>query len=644
MYFGLESCTETEIRYNFRVMIRRLGALALVASLLAATGWSKDKWIRLRSPNFEAYSNSSEKKSRKLLSELEQFRAVFFALFGLDGARQLPVRVMIFRDDASFAPYKPLYQGKPSSAAGYFQQGRDYNLIAMRQDTEGESLRIIFHEYVHLLTSSVPRRWPVWLNEGMAEFYSTFRISGDKVILGSPVSYHANLLREKTMLPLGRLLDVAENSVEYNEESKKGILYAQSWAFVHFLMMDDQAARRPQLTKYIQLLYEGRGAREAAGEAFPESFEQLEAELRRYVSQPAVYTLSVKLEDFQAVHQISVQPVSEAGALVRLGDVLLHTRRLDEAAALYQKALNLNPGALEAYEGMGLLALRKGENEQARFYLEKAAAANSDNFLVHLYYGRSLMEAAGIFRGGRPDLSENQFRTAAAHLRRAGELMPGSAEAHYLLASLHLVAQRDLEQGVVAIRRSLRLKPQDRDYLQTLADLQLGLRDWKGARETIEELDSTGSFEARQLAAERLRYLDYLERLEREPDSAAGDDAPPLPISTRSETGAVETLTPDVECLPDFTDISAAVALEGRLLRVECDSAIVYVVEINGRETRLVGENPALPVVFGCEIRLETFECGPLEYPVTVFLPSDLPKDEATGHSLVRAIELKAPE
>ena len=44
-----------------------------------------------------------------------------------------------------------------------------------RQDPES----IIFHEYVHFLTSGGKRSLPIWLSEGLAEYFSTFAVSGD---------------------------------------------------------------------------------------------------------------------------------------------------------------------------------------------------------------------------------------------------------------------------------------------------------------------------------------------------------------------------------------------------------------------------------------------------------------------------------
>ena len=67
---------------------------------------------------------------------------------------------MVFKNDGSFKPYKPLYNGKPANLSGYFQPGQDENVIALDIGAnEQRRMSVIFHEYTHLVTSVTPREW-----------------------------------------------------------------------------------------------------------------------------------------------------------------------------------------------------------------------------------------------------------------------------------------------------------------------------------------------------------------------------------------------------------------------------------------------------------------------------------------------------
>src|SRR5205085_9448629 len=137
---------------------------------------AKDKWINLQTQNFNVIGNVEEKKMRELALKLEQFRFTFSQIYpGTPSAEPVPVTVIFFKDDNSFNPFKPVYKGKRrNDVEGFFQSGEDENIIAL--NSSDEALRIIFHEYTHLLTSYSSIDLPPWISEGLAELYSSFEI------------------------------------------------------------------------------------------------------------------------------------------------------------------------------------------------------------------------------------------------------------------------------------------------------------------------------------------------------------------------------------------------------------------------------------------------------------------------------------
>src|SRR5262249_51534375 len=155
-----------------------------------------------------------------------EFRATFAMLFPNAGKKSsIATTVIVFKDDGAFKPFKPLYEGKPINAAGYFQSGSDVNFIALNGDIEKPN--VIYHEFVHSLTNDATQRLPAWASEGLAEFYSTFQSSGKTVDLGRLIGYHIQLLREKPLIPLETFLAVDQKSPYYNEQAKQGMFYAQ---------------------------------------------------------------------------------------------------------------------------------------------------------------------------------------------------------------------------------------------------------------------------------------------------------------------------------------------------------------------------------------------------------------------------------
>jgi hypothetical protein len=115
-----------------------------------------DTWLSLRSRNFFLVGNASEREMRRVAVRLEQFRHAFSQLASRASFDSpVPTTVIVFKNDSSFRPYKPLYNNRPASLAGLFQSGDDMNYIALAvggSSVGNDPFAIIFHEYVHLLT------------------------------------------------------------------------------------------------------------------------------------------------------------------------------------------------------------------------------------------------------------------------------------------------------------------------------------------------------------------------------------------------------------------------------------------------------------------------------------------------------------
>jgi len=493
------------------------GCLAVVLS--AAPVRAKDKWINLTTKNFNIISNADEGGTRKLALKLEQFHFVFSTLFNLPLQRAVPATVIVFKNDGSFKPYKPLYNGKPKNVAGYFQQGQDENLIAIDISAQFEHpMAVIYHEYTHLLTSSTTKPWPVWLQEGLAEVYSSFEVSDKNVTLGAPLSDHVFYLREKVFIPLQDLLKVEHGSSTYNEGDKQGIFYAESWALCHYLMFGDKSIRRPQLVQYIRLLAQGIDGDQAFVQAFKTSPAQVEKQLRSYVERSSysgeIYTLPAT----EGEKDIIPRPISDAEALSYLGNLLARTNRLDEAEVLLKQAAAAEPYLARPYEGLGLVAMRRNKYDESLEYFKQAATHGSKNHLAHYYYAEAMQRRA---IGSPPPAVAQQI---AEELKTSIKLMPGFAQAHYAVGALAAMTGENLKEGMDEVKTALKLEPQSKWFVLTLAQLQVRMQDYAAAKKTLEPLLTADADPSLKNSAEStMRMIEYMTRPARV-ETAIGSD------------------------------------------------------------------------------------------------------------------------
>jgi tetratricopeptide (TPR) repeat protein len=548
--------------------------LSCMAAVLAATpAQAKDKWINLTSKNFNIISNAEDGGTRKLAMKLEQFHFVFSKIFNLPLERPIKTTVMVFKNESSFNPYKPLNNGKPANVAGYFQGGEDENLIVMDISANQERpMSVIYHEYSHLLTSNTPHDWPLWLKEGLAELYSSFEVFNGIPLLGAPISRHVGLLRQKTLIPLKDLLNVGRGSSLYNERDRQGIFYAESWALCHYMMIGDSNAREAQMVEYTTLINQGVDGEQAFAQAFKSSTEQVEKLLKNYVGRNTYTANTYKLPSIEGEKELSVNPMSEAEVQYYLGNVLARTNRIDEAEVLLKRAVEMDPQLAGPYEGLGFVAIRRNRFAEALEYFKQAVNRGSKNHLAHYYYAEMMLRQ--VIGSVRPPLS----RQMAEALQTSIKLMPGFAFAHFALANLAVMTGENLKEGIEAATTAIKLEPQNKRFALALAQLQMQTQDYPGAKKTLVPLLSAGvdpklkeTAESTMKAIESLTRPARIEQNSEPPKTAADSKANNEPkekvfdlLPNQPERGSAPVSQPTLKLEGTQTTRGVLVAIECR--------------------------------------------------------------------------------
>ena len=441
----------------------------MLLALLCAGAARADDWVRARSKNFTLVSDAGESKARRLAVELEQFRHVISLLFP-NAQIETPVAttVYLFRSHESFRPFKPRHEGRvKENVGGYFMATPDGNYITLTAAPRGAvgPEEIIFHEYEHFVMRNNLPRAPLWLNEGLAEFYSTFSPSddGQKVQLGAPIARHIAVLRDaRGRLPLAELLAVDQKSPHYNEGSKAGLFYAKSWALVHYLMLGDDARRQSQFRQFIARTASDMTVEENFRQSFQADFRAIEKELDAYISRFMFPVLTVtfnKQLDFSK--DVETARLTEAESLRYLGDLLAHAGQAREAEKYLEKSLGLDPGAAPARVSLAYVRLRQRRLGDAYKLLEEAVRLDPASYLARYHYANALA------MGGR-------LEEAVAAYREAARLNPAWPRAQSGLASALSALGRD-EEAAAALKAAIALSPRDANLFRSLAYAQLRL-------------------------------------------------------------------------------------------------------------------------------------------------------------------------
>ena len=441
------------------IVVRTLTFLFLLSATLTAAGRdSNATWLELKSPHFTVLTDSNEKQARHVAGQLERMRAVFHTLFPEATADSgAPIIVLALKDKKDFQALEPAaYLAKGQlDLAGLFLNAPDKNYILLRLDAQGEHpFATVYHEYTHLMLSKAAEWMPLWLNEGLAEFYQNTDILDKEVRLGQPSADDILYLRQNRLMPLPVLFKVDHSSPYYHEEQKGSVFYAESWALTHYLMVADHDKATTRLTDYVKLVSQHQDPVIAAQTAFGD-LNRLQSELSGYVNHGdyKLFTMKTLAGVDESSFQVKSIPAADANAT--RADVLVYTQRPADAKALLDQTLRDDPNNALAHETMGFLKFREGDIADAKKWYGQAVRLDSQSYLAHYYFAVMSMR-----EGDRDhdDVIESSLQTSIklnAQFAPVYEALAGFyGSRHIKLNEAHLLNVRavTLDPGNIAYR------------------------------------------------------------------------------------------------------------------------------------------------------------------------------------------------
>jgi tetratricopeptide (TPR) repeat protein len=464
-------------------------------------------WVEVSTAHFKFYSCGPIGNVYKLAARLEQFSSAYAQLAGAQAVASPPIVVMVFPDRETMEPFLPLYNGQPASLSAFFQHDPAQNMIVLSMPPPGYylNLDVIFHEYAHFLFRRNDRVWPLWLKEGMAEMYSTFATSGRNAQIGAPIPHHLRVLSEQPLMPLTELFSVKEDSPAYNEQERQGMFYAESWLLTHFLMAGDVPGYISRFGQFTVLVHQGQLPVEAFTNALQTSLPAMAAQLHRYLLRGEFRPINLAVStNLSAPISSQVRSVAPAEACFRLGDELLLMGRLDDAEPYFAKARELAPASPLPEEGLGLLAARRGQADDALQHFQAAIARGSRNFLAYYTYAREKYHATADAEGRQTRVADPPAGEIRQALQRSIALMPDFAAAHELLGFFEMVQGDDLATAGQQLQCAIQLAPDNQSYLISLAQLDIREQNPEAARQTLQPLLRPNAPEEVRAVAQKL--------------------------------------------------------------------------------------------------------------------------------------------
>lgn len=237
---------------------KRSGAAALLG-IAAASGLNKfsspclaaeaasqkistvqSNWVEVRRDGpFTCHAAFSLSNHEALFAELPQLENELVRVLAMSRPRQ-PIDLYLYKDESQHrAALQQQFPQVPYRRALFVKQGNTSSVYAFQHAELAVDIR---HECTHALLHTDLSMVPLWLDEGLAEY---FEMAADRRACGHP---HFKSLRWNMRLGIVRDLKYLENLRELSD--MENLEYRYSWAWVHFFLHGPKPVYR-ELVHYL---------------------------------------------------------------------------------------------------------------------------------------------------------------------------------------------------------------------------------------------------------------------------------------------------------------------------------------------------------------------------------------------------------
>jgi hypothetical protein len=212
-------------------------------------------------------------KNHRLIRELTSRRNEISKILDIPTSDE-SIHVFLFDDEAHFQAFmERAHPEFPGRRAFFVKSDNSLNVYAYWGPRVGDDLR---HEVTHGYLHSVIPNLPIWLDEGLAEY---FEIKRGKQGLNGPHIYSlSNRLRRSDWRPDLARLEALRDAAELNQQD-----YAESWLWVHFLLSGGEKTQKLLQNQMKQLIR--LGVADSMAKAVAESIPNCEAKLIAHLEQ-----------------------------------------------------------------------------------------------------------------------------------------------------------------------------------------------------------------------------------------------------------------------------------------------------------------------------------------------------------------------
>ncbi len=268
--------------------------LALTISAGAANADSDDRLHTYSSRHYTIHTDLDREQVRLFAVHMDAVFRAFerrFASFQARSRQAMPL--YLFETESAYHAFLATQQIDATNSSGMFFTSTRGRGLAVYVEGQPRSKVFAtlqhegFHQFAHDYLGS---NLPIWLNEGLAQYFEAGIIVGHELRTGMTDSFGLEAVqaavREGRVIAFDELL--ADTTTAWNrrlssDPQRARLAYAQAWSMAYFLIHAEDGRYRPRLDEYLRRLSDAAGIHEAFSLVFGDDLTAFERVWRRYV-------------------------------------------------------------------------------------------------------------------------------------------------------------------------------------------------------------------------------------------------------------------------------------------------------------------------------------------------------------------------
>ncbi len=164
-------------------------------------------------------------------------------ILGRERLKQVDLMVLIFPDRSAYQAYASARVGPALVASGGFYSNETNEAVTYQYEDSEQTLAVTRHEAAHVMLNGMLAAAPLWLHEGMAEYFERLSMRQQYAEI-RPQNEWLIMARESVLngYPLS-LEEFLITQLEQWRAQQQAESYALSWSLIYFLL-DNNSGRR----------------------------------------------------------------------------------------------------------------------------------------------------------------------------------------------------------------------------------------------------------------------------------------------------------------------------------------------------------------------------------------------------------------